>query len=71
MESVFVEFSGLIMRHKVIEVVCAHVPQDKTPPPRHSDILGMSGPVKLVVSLTKNSSINCFNVILITKMTRL
>ena len=29
------------MRHEAIEMVCAHVGQDRAPPPHHSDVLGV------------------------------
>ena len=44
-ESEFSEFPGLVMRHKTIEVDCAHVCQCQTPPPESAnrDVLGISG----------------------------
>ena len=40
-QSVFAEFPRLLMRHKAIEMVCAHIGQGREPPPHHGGVLGM------------------------------
>ena len=42
------------MRHEAIEVVCTQVRQDQAPPPHHSDVLGMSARLNIIISPVAN-----------------
>ena len=42
------------MRHEAIERVCAQVGQDQAPPPNHSDALGMSAWLNIIISPVAN-----------------
>ena len=39
-KSLFAEFSGLVIRHEAIKMVCAHVPQSRETPPHRRGVLG-------------------------------
>ena len=49
--SLFAEFPGVLIRHEAIEMVCAHIPQSREPPPNCS-VLGASTHAVLLFQTT-------------------